>query len=80
MVDSRVATALIGLALSLLVSALAWYYFGTVLLFLVVPFVPLLLRGRGNGREHPVRECPACGFRTADPGFEYCPRDGTRLE
>lgn len=82
MVRSRTATALAGLVVSLLASAAAWYYFDTFLLFLVVPFVPLLLRGRGgtDGRTDRPRECPECGFRTADPGFEYCPRDGAQLE
>ena len=28
----------------------------------------------------PVEECPRCGFRTQNPEFTYCPRDGTRLE
>jgi len=80
MVRSRVTAA--GIAVSLLVSAAAWYYFDTLLLFLVVPLVPLLLRDRGGTADRGAerRECPACGFRTTDPGFEYCPRDGTRLD
>lgn len=75
-------TALVGLLASLLLSAAVWYYFHTFLLFLVVPFVPLLLRGRDGvgGTRASVRECPACGFRTADPDVAFCPRDGTRLE
>lgn len=82
MVRSRTATALAGLVLSLLASAAAWYYLETFLLFLVVPFVPLLLRGRGGTDDDidRARGCPTCGFRTLDPDFEYCPRDGTRLE
>ena len=82
MPSSRTVTALAGLGVSLLVSVLAWYYFETLLLFLVVPFVPLLLRGRGEADRHQtaVRRCPACGFRTADADFEFCPRDGTRLD
>jgi hypothetical protein len=49
-----------------------------VLFFLFVPFVPFLFRG---ARERPpVRECPVCGFRTRDPEYDYCPRDGHRLE
>lgn len=83
MVDSRTATAVAGLAASLLVSAALWWYFETALFFLFVPFVPFLF-GRG-GRDdasvtRPVRECPECGFRTADRKYQYCPRDGTRLE
>lgn len=81
MVGSRATTAIAGLAASVLVSVAAWYYFDTVLLFLLVPFVPFLLRrGTGNvGERPPVRECPTCGFTTRDPEFEYCPRDGRRL-
>ena len=82
MVRSRAVTALLGVLVSLLVSAAAWYYFETFLLFLFVPFVPFLLRRRGESDSTSVtaRECPVCGFRTADLAFEYCPRDGTRLE
>ena len=88
MVGSRWLTATAGLVVSLLLSAAAWYYFETFLLFLFVPFVPFLLRGRtdsgaANGDDstvRSVRRCPACGFRTANSDFEYCPRDGSRLE
>lgn len=81
MVGSRTATAVAGVALSLLVSALAWWYFDSLFLFLFVPFVPFLFRlGRREEAAPPVRECPACDFRTRDPEFEYCPRDGHRLE
>lgn len=75
-------TALVGLLASLAISAAAWYYFGTFLLFLFVPFVPILLRRRVDGREgtSASRECPVCGFQSADPAYEYCPRDGTLLE
>jgi hypothetical protein len=77
MVGSRTATAAAGLVASLLLSVVAWYYFDTLLVFLVVPFVPLLFRRRGPDR--PVRSCPSCGFRTRDQGVAYCPRDGTAL-
>jgi len=78
MVGSRTATAVAGLVVSLLVSAAAWYYFDTLFAFLLLPFVPLLWR---RGRDTPpVRECPACGFSTRDPGFDYCPRDRTPLD
>jgi hypothetical protein len=76
MVSARTATALAGLALSLAATVAAWVLFDTLLLLLVVPFVPLLFR---RGRP-PVRECPECGFRTRDAGYDYCPRDGTELE
>ena len=82
MVGSRTLTALVGLVASLAVSVAVWYYFDTLLVFLVVPFVPILLR-RGGGPRSTDREsrvCPVCGFRTVDPAYDYCPRDGTRLE
>lgn len=82
MIRSRTITALVGLAASLLVSVVAWYYLETFLLFLFVPFVPFLLRGRGERPEtgSRARQCPECGFTATDPGFEYCPRHGRRLE
>lgn len=80
MVGSRTLTALAGLALSIAVSLAAYVYFDTLLLFLFVPFVPILLRG-GLERESapPLQRCPRCDFTTRDPGFDYCPRDGSRL-
>lgn len=84
MVGSRTATALLGLAFSLAISVAAYVYFDTLLLFLVVPFVPFLLRrSSGRGTESPgppLRHCPECGFATRDPEAHYCPRDGTALE
>ncbi|MFB6302653.1 MAG: hypothetical protein ABEH78_07315 [Haloferacaceae archaeon] len=91
MVGSRTLTALVGLAVSLAVSAAVWLAFDTLLLFLFVPFVPFLFsRGLGGGTrgterpghepERRGRECPTCGFRTDDPRFDYCPRDGTPLD
>jgi hypothetical protein len=82
---SRTATAAVGLLVSLAVSVAAWYYFDTLLLFLFLPFVPILFRGgsddrRGAASLNPVKECPRCGFRTRNPEFSHCPRDGTRLE
>jgi hypothetical protein len=82
MTRSRLLTAIIGLAASILVSVVLWRTFGTPFVFLFVPFVPLLLRSRG-GRDEPaptVQACPTCGFRTREDDFEFCPRDGTRLE
>jgi hypothetical protein len=79
MVDSRLATAAVGLLASLAVSVALWLYFDTFLFFLLVPFVPFLF-GRGERAAPPVRECPVCGFRTRDEEFDYCPRDGHRLE
>lgn len=82
MVGPRTITALIGLGVGLLISVLAWVYWDTLALFVFLPFVPFLFRRSGDARrERPsVRECPACGFRTREPEFEYCPRDGRRLE
>jgi len=79
MVGSRTLTAAVGLLVSLLVSALAWVYLDTLLLFLVVPFVPFLFR-RGTTEQPQVRECPVCDYRTRDPSHDYCPRDGHTLE
>ena len=81
---ATVATAVAGLAGSLLLSLAAWVYFDTLLLFLLVPFVPILFRRRGGddgreGADH-LRRCPLCGFESADPAVAYCPRDGTHLE
>ena len=80
MVSSRTLTALVGLALSVAVSVAAWVYFDTLLVFLLLPFVPLLFRGRGEETDRArLRECPECEFRTRDPEVRYCPRDGTEL-
>lgn len=77
---SRTVTALGGLFVSLVISVVAWWYFDTVLVFLLVPFVPILFR-RGDDHERPPhKECPTCGFNTHEPGIKYCPRDGTKLE
>ncbi len=81
MVSSRIVTAIAGLGISVLISVVAWLVFDTLLLFLFVPFVPLLLRGAGSASpDREARQCPTCGFKSADPAFEFCPRDGTRLE
>lgn len=83
MPGSRTLTALAGLAVSLLVSAALWWYFDTLAVFLFLPFVPFLFRGfGGEGTETrpPGRECPQCGFRTTAEEYDYCPRDGARLE
>ena len=79
--NSRLLTAAVGVAASLAVSALAWVAFDTLLLFLVVPFVPFLFRRSGESVSEPtVRRCPVCDYRTTDDRHEYCPRDGHRLE
>jgi hypothetical protein len=77
MVSARSATALVGLLVSLAASVVVWFAFGVPAFLVVFPFVPFLFRGR---ERPPVRECPVCGFRTRDRDYEYCPRDGHRLE
>ncbi|WP_276272897.1 hypothetical protein [Haloarcula litorea] len=80
MIGSRTVTAAAGLLASLAVSAALWWYFDTLAVFLVVPFVPFLSRRLGGDEDRPpARECPECGFRTRSPEFDYCPRDGRRL-
>lgn len=78
MVGARTVTAAAGLLVSVLLSVAVWYYFDTLLVFLLLPFVPLLWRRGGD--DPPVRECPSCGFATRDPAFDYCPRDGSPLD
>lgn len=80
MVSSRTATAVVGVLASLGVSVAAWLYFDTLLLFLVVPFVPFLFRGGRTVRRPPVKRCPVCGFGTREPTYSHCPRDGTELQ
>lgn len=81
MVGSRTLTAVAGLLGSLALSVVAYVYFDTLLFFLFLPFVPLLFRRGGDGRTETtsVKTCPACGYRTRDPEFSHCPRDGTSL-
>jgi len=81
MVGSRTLTAAVGLLASLLVTAALWWYFDTLLVFLFLPFVPFLFRGFG-GDDGPtiVQECPHCGFQATSEAYDYCPRDGSRLE
>jgi hypothetical protein len=84
MVGSRTLTALAGLLVSLAVSVAVYVYTGSLLLFLVVPFVPFLFSSlprdeAGTHEKRPVKRCPSCDFRARDPEFDYCPRDGRRL-
>lgn len=80
MVGSRTATAAIGVAASLFVSLVAWWYFDTLLFFLVVPFIPFLFRRReADQTPSGFRQCPDCGFETRNPDYTHCPRDGTTL-
>ncbi len=77
MVSARSRTALLGFLASLAVSVLLWIGFGVPAFLVVIPFVPFLFR---REKRLPAQECPVCGFRTRDPEFEYCPRDGHQLE
>lgn len=80
MVGSRTATAIAGLLASLAVSVALWWQFDTLLFLLFVPVVPFLFRGGDATTKPSMRRCPRCEFRTRNEGFEYCPRDGSRLE
>jgi len=80
MVGSRTATAALGLLVSLAVTVALWQYFDTLLVFLLVPFVPILFRGVGNDGPTIAQECPHCGFQATSDAYDYCPRDGSRLE
>ena len=83
MADSRYATAVLGVLVSVIVSVLAWWYLDTLLFFLLIPFVPFLFRSGRDGHDartdSAAKRCPECGFRTRDPSYSYCPRDGSRL-
>ncbi|MBX0287341.1 hypothetical protein [Haloarcula salinisoli] len=81
MVGSRTLTAVVGLLVSVLVTVALWWYFETLLVFLFLPFIPVLFRGFG-GDSGPtiVQECPHCGFQATSEAYDYCPRDGSRLE
>ncbi|MCT9097377.1 hypothetical protein [Haloarchaeobius sp. HME9146] len=78
--DRRILTLLAGVLASLVITAALWWYFETLAVFLFLPFVPFLFRRGDGSREPEGRTCPRCGFRTTDPGYEYCPRDGEPLE
>ena len=80
MVGSRTATAAAGFLASLVVTAVLWWYFETLLVFLLVPFVPILFRELGDDTPEIVQECPHCGFQATSDAYDYCPRDGGQLE
>ena len=80
MVGSRTLTAAAGVLVSLLVTGVLWWYFDTLLVFLFLPFVPILFRGLGDDEPTVVQECPHCGFQATSEAYDYCPRDGSRLE
>jgi hypothetical protein len=72
----KAKTAIAGILLSLSVSVLLWVYLDTFVAFLLVPFVPFLF----GQRDRSVQTCPRCTFTTTDTEYEFCPRDGSRLE
>jgi hypothetical protein len=77
-VVSRTTVAAVGLLASLAVSVALYVLTDSLLVFLFVPFVPVLL---GRDRTAPAsRRCRVCGFETTDPSYDYCPRDGTELD
>lgn len=81
MVDSRTLTAAAGLAIGVVVSVVAYVQYDTLLVLLFLPFVPFLFRSGDDDQPEPtVKECPVCAFRTTNPEFTHCPRDGYRLE
>jgi len=81
MLSSRTATALAGLVGSVLLSVVLWWYFDTLAVFLFLPFVPFLFRRSDREpAEQRLRSCPTCGFQTQNDAYDYCPRDGARLE
>lgn len=80
MVGSRTLTAVAGLVGSLVVTGLLWWYFDTLAVFLFLPFVPFLFRGRREQRPPEPRTCPTCGYQTQNETHDYCPRDGTKLQ
>ncbi|WP_136716147.1 hypothetical protein [Halorientalis salina] len=80
MVGSRTLTAAVGLVGSLLVSVALWWYFETFVFLLFLPFVPFLFREVRSDDADPPRTCPECEFRTRNDAYDYCPRDGARLE
>ena len=81
MIGSRTATAIVVGAATLGLSLLLYVYTGSLLFFLLVPFVPFLFRDRDGNRTDPdpVFECSRCDFSARNPEFGYCPRDGSRL-
>lgn len=81
MVHSRTATAVFGIVISLGVSVLLWWTFNSFVFFLFVPFVPFLFRHSSQADRNTLRrQCPTCGFQTTNDAYEYCPKDGSRLE
>lgn len=83
MIGSRTLTAIVVGAASVLLSIGLYLYTGSLLFFLLIPFVPFFFAGRESEASETAAEtvfrCSRCEFRTTNPEFEYCPRDGSRL-
>ena len=80
MVGTRALVALLGLGVSVALSAALWYVFDVPFVFLFLPFVPFFfLRRGGAAGATPKKRCPVCGYETQNPSYDHCPRDGTEL-
>lgn len=66
--------ALIG---SVVVTIVAVLVFRVYFLFLFLPILPFLFRGKGGVRE--VKRCTSCDWHTDEMHYNYCPYDGTPL-
>ncbi|MDY6765433.1 MAG: hypothetical protein SV377_07110, partial [Halobacteria archaeon] len=60
MVSSRTATALVGLAVSVVITVFIWWYFGNPFLFVFLPFIPFLFRRRSTDKREPKIEVKRC--------------------
>jgi len=74
-VVALVASLVVSLGLTLL----GWLVFDLPLfaLFLFLPFLPILFRGRAPPAAR--KRCPRCGWSTDLGELNYCPRDGEPL-
>lgn len=69
---------LVFLAGSILLSVL----FNQLFLLLILPFIPFVFRWskKQSAPEAPhLRTCPRCGWSTANPDENFCPRDQSAL-
>jgi hypothetical protein len=66
--------ALIG---SVVITIVAVLVFRIYFLFLFLPILPFLFRGKGGVRE--VKRCTSCDWYTNEMRYNYCPCDGTPL-
>lgn len=70
--------ALVGLGVALTVVSLMldWPFGG---FFLLLPLIFPPLRFGGSKAPQRARRCSKCDYVAFDSGFDYCPRDGSRL-